>query len=47
MENTLGNSNNDFALDNYSLRIKTPLREWDIEFKGEMTLVKHTIPLIQ
>lgn len=36
MENTFENSKNDFALDQYFLKMNKPLRRWTIEFDGKM-----------
>lgn len=36
VENALGNSEKDFALDNYRFKMIKPLRQWNISFEGKM-----------
>lgn len=40
VENALGNSERDFALDNYRFETIEPLRRWNISFEGKMKWVQ-------
>ncbi|XP_022164514.1 uncharacterized protein LOC111029699 [Myzus persicae] len=39
MENELGNSDDGFTLDRFTLTVIEPLRRWKVNFEGEMTFV--------